>query len=127
MAGNCGGIAARDRPGHRAVAEAKRVVQGGTEQRGDEPPGRRNARSGQCVGRVVDQRHEVVGTHREGRVVERAGPFRYPDRFAAKLDDQRLGHRPQLIRGRHPEARAREPIEVLRPAGEGHHRMQRKR
>ena len=56
-------------------------------------------------------------------MVERTGRFRNPDRFAAEFDDQRLGHRPQLVRGRDPETRSLEPIEILGPAGEGHYRV----
>ena len=123
MAGHGGGVTARHRARHGAVAEAKRIVQGGTEQRGDEPGGGLDTGLGKGVRRVVDERDEVVGAHREGRMVERAGPFRNPDRVAAKFDDQRLGHRPQLVRRRDPETRALEPLEVLRSAGEGHHRV----
>jgi hypothetical protein len=49
------------------------------------------------------------------------------DGLAAHLDHQRFGHRLQLVRRRHAEADPLQPVDVIRPSGERHHRMQGQR
>ncbi|GAB3867770.1 hypothetical protein GCM10027610_123130 [Dactylosporangium cerinum] len=99
MLGDRAGVAAGHRSGDGGVAEAQRVVQRRAEQRGEDLLRVPDAGVAEPVKGLVDQRGEVVGAVRQGRVVQRPALLGDPLDLPAEVGDQGGGELPQLIGG----------------------------
>jgi len=108
-------------PRRRALSSA------GAEQRAEHAARVGHPGGRQQVAGLDDWGDQVVGRARQGRVVQVPVLFGDEHRLADHLDHQRLGHRPQLVRGGHPERDAGQPVDVVGAPGEGHDRVQGQR
>ncbi len=118
------GVTTRDRAGQGGVPVSQDVVEGGTQQRGQQALRLIDTRETQQVDGLGHDRHEVVGAIGQGRVVDHPSRLRHPHRLSAHLDDQGLCDGAYRVCTGHRERTVGETVEVHAGAGERHGRME---
>jgi len=120
MSGHGESIPAGHRPGQCLVAESKRVVEAGTEQRPKDSLRLLDARPFKQLSALHDKGDEEIRTEGQSRVIQGSAVFWHPHRLTAHLDDQGLGSGLERLRRGHAEGTVGQARQIHARAGEGH-------